>query len=330
LDYAECMRASRLISILTTLQAKGHVTAQALADECEVSLRTIYRDVDALSAAGIPVYSERGSGGGYRLLNGYRTRLNGLSSAEAEALFLAGLPRQTTDMGLGPVIATAQAKLLAAMPEEIRAGAERIRSRFHLDAPSWFREGESVAHLPLVADAVWREQPIFIRYRSWKGEKERRVEPLGIVQKGGAWYLVGQVEGSARTYRISRILELKVLDEQFARPEPFDLERYWTDSTHRLDAELYPNKATLRISPWGARMMESILPFHVRSEAEIGEPDESGWRVVTLPVAPMRWAPYELLRFGAEAEVLGPPELRARMAEVAGSLRNLYRYSNSS
>jgi predicted DNA-binding transcriptional regulator YafY len=187
-----------------------------------------------------------------------------------------------------------------------------------------------VAHLPLVADAVWREQPIFIRYRSWKGEKERRVEPLGIVQKGGAWYLVGQVEGSARTYRISRILELKVLDEQFARPEPFDLERYWTDSTHRLDAELYPNKATLRISLWGAKMMESILPFHVRSEAEIGEPDESGWRVVTLPVAPMRWAPYELLRFGAEAEVLGPPELRARMAEVAGSLGNLYRYSNSS
>lgn len=318
------MRASRLLSILTTLQAKGRVTAQALAEECEVSLRTIYRDVDALSAAGIPVYSERGSGGGYRLLDGYRTRLNGISSAEAEALFLAGLTRQTADMGLGPVVATAQTKLLAAMPAEIRAGAERMRSRFHLDAPSWFGEGESLERLPLVADAVWRERPIRIRYRSWKAEKERRVEPLGIVLKGGAWYLVGQVEGSVRTYRISRILGLEVLDERFTRPDPFDLEAYWTDNTRRLDAELHPNEATLRLSPWGLKMMDTVLPAYVRAGASIGEPDESGWRMVTLPVASVRWASHELLRFGAEAEVLGPPDLRARMADIIGSLGAVY------
>ena len=319
------MRASRLLSILTTLQAKGRVTAQALADENEVSLRTIYRDVDALSAAGIPVYSERGSSGGYRLLDGYRTRLNGLSPVEAEALFLTGLSRQTADMGLGPVVATAQTKLLAAMPAEIRAGAERMRSRFHLDAPSWFGEGESLAHLPLVADAVWRERPIRIRYRSWKAEKERRVEPLGIVLKGGAWYLVAQVEGSVRTYRISRILNLEVLDEQFTRPEPFDLEDYWTDNTRRLDAELHPNQAMLRLSPWGLKMMDTILPAFSRAGAGIGDPDESGWRVVTLPVASVRWAAHELLRFGAEAEVLGPPDLRARMAEIVASLAAVYR-----
>ena len=319
------MRASRLLSILTTLQAKGRVTAQALADECEVSLRTIYRDVDALSAAGIPIYSERGSAGGYRLLGGYRTRLNGLSSAEAEALFLAGLTRQTADMGLGPVVATAQTKLLAAMPSEIRAGAERMRSRFHLDAPSWFGEGESLERLPIVADAVWRERPIRIRYRSWKAEKERRVEPLGIVLKGGAWYLVGQVENSVRTYRISRILELEVLDEPFSRPDPFDLEAYWTESTRRLDAELHPNEARLRLSPWGVKMMDSILPAYARAGASIGEPDGSGWSVVTLPVPSVRWATHELLRFGAEAEVLGPPELRARMAEVIASLGDVYR-----
>jgi len=318
------MRASRLLSILTTLQAKGRVTAQALADECEVSLRTIYRDVDALSAAGIPVYSERGSGGGYRLLDGYRTRLNGLSSAEAEALFLAGLTRQTADMGLGRVVATAQTKLLAAMPAEIRAGAERMRSRFHLDAPGWFGESESPAHLPLVADAVWRERPIRIRYRSWKAEKERRVEPLGIVHKGGAWYLVGQVEGSVRTYRISRILDLDILDERFTRPEPFDLEAYWADNTRRLDAELHPNEATLRLSPLGLEMMDAIMPAYARAGASIREPDESGWRMVTLPVASVRWAAHELLRFGAEAEVLGPPELRARMAEIVGSMGAVY------
>jgi predicted DNA-binding transcriptional regulator YafY len=319
------MRASRLLSILTTLQAKGRVTAQALADECEVSLRTIYRDVDALSAAGIPVYSERGSAGGYRLLNGYRTRLNGLSAAEAEALFLAGLNRETADLGLAGVAASARTKLLAAMPAEVRAGADRIRSRFHLDAPAWFGEGESLDHLPTVADAVWRERPIRIRYRSWTAERERRVEPLGIVLKGGAWYLVGRVEASVRTYRISRILHLEVLDEPFARPEPFDLESYWSDSTRRLDAELHPHEATVRFSPRAMRMIESILPAYVRGNAVIGAPDADGWRTARMPVATPEHAVAELLRFGPEIEILAPPELRVHMAATVARLAETYR-----
>lgn len=318
------MRASRLLSILTTLQAKGRVTAQALAEECEVSIRTIYRDVDALSAAGIPVYSERGTGGGYRLLDGYRTRLNGLSPAEAEALLLAGLTHQTAQLGLGPAAATARTKLLAAMPEPLRAGATRIRSRFHLDAPSWFGEGESLTHLPQVAEAVWSDRVIRIRYRSWKGEKARRVEPLGIVQKGGAWYLAGQVEGSVRTYRISRILELEVLDEHFSRPEAFDLEAFWASTTRRFDAELHPTRATLRLSPAGVEMMESLLPAYSRSAVELGDPDARGWRIATMPVGAISWAPHELLRFGPEAEVIGPPELRARMTEVIASVARIY------
>lgn len=318
------MRASRLLSILTTLQAKGHVTAQALAEECEVSIRTIYRDVDALSAAGIPVYSERGTGGGYRLLDGYRTRLNGLSAAEAEALLLAGLTHQTAQLGLGPAAATARTKLLAAMPEPLRAGATRVQSRFHLDAPSWFGEGESLTHLPQVAEAVWSDRVIRIRYRSWKGEKTRRVEPLGIVQKGGAWYLVGQIDGSVRTYRISRILDLAVLDETFARPAAFDLADYWTRNTRRLNAELHPTRATLRLSPAGVEMMDTLLPAYSRSAVELGEPDVTGWRLVTVPVGGIGWAPHELMRFGAEAEVIGPPELRARMAEVVASVARIY------
>lgn len=318
------MRASRLLSILTTLEARGRVTAQALAEECEVSLRTVYRDVDALSAAGIPIYSERGSGGGYRLLDGYRTRLNGLSPIEAEALFLSGLTRQTADMGLGAVVATAQTKLLAGMPAEIRAGAERMRSRFHLDAPTWFNDGETLAHLPLVADAVWRERPIRIRYRSWKAERERRIEPLGIVLKGGAWYLVGQGEGSVRTYRISRIRDLEVLEERFTRPEPFDLEVYWTENIQRLDAELHPNLAIVRLSPWAIKLMEAFLSPYVRGAAEIGEPDNEGWRVVTLPTCSIQQAAAEFLRFGTELEVLAPAELRTRMAEIAGELSTLY------
>jgi predicted DNA-binding transcriptional regulator YafY len=317
------MRASRLLSILTTLQAKGHVTAQALAEECEVSLRTIYRDVDALSAAGIPIYSERGSNGGYKLLAGYRVRLNGLSSTEAEAMFLAGLTRQAADLGLGAVAASARKKLLAALPEEMRSGA--MRARFHFDAPAWFAEGESLAHLPLVADAVWNEHPIRMYYQSRKAEKERRVEPLGIVLKGGAWYLVAQMDGIARTYRISRIRELEVLDERFEYPEAFDLEAYWTESIRHYEAELHPNRAEIRLSPLGIKMMDEFLPPYARAGAVVSkEADEQGWRQVTLSVGSLAHASIEILRFGVDAEVLGPPELRAKLAEIVSTLAKVY------
>jgi predicted DNA-binding transcriptional regulator YafY len=311
------MRASRLLSILMTLQARGRVTAQSLADECAVSLRTIYRDVDALCAAGVPVHSERGSEGGYRLLDGYRTRLNGLSSQEAEALFLAGLPGPVQALGLGAVMAGAQTKLLAALPAELRSTAERMRSRFHLDAPAWFSDADQPANLPLIARAVWEQHPLQIRYQSWKAEKFRRIEPLGIVLKSGAWYVVGRVG--------TRILELSLLDETFERPLAFDLAAYWQDSTQRLSEEMHANEATLRLSPWGMQMLEVFTSPFARSAAKIGEPDPvDGWRTVTLPVGSMRQACAELLRFGTEAEVLAPPELRACMGEVAAALHRRY------
>jgi predicted DNA-binding transcriptional regulator YafY len=319
------MRASRLLSILMMLQARGRVTAQVLADDNEVSLRTIYRDIDALSAAGVPVYSERGSDGGYRLLDGYRTRLNGLSAQEAEALFMTGLSGPAADLGLGAVMAAAQLKLLAAMPAELRASAERMRSRFHLDAPAWFGEAEQPAHLQLIASAVWEQRPIQIRYRSWKAEKLRRVEPLGIVLKSGAWYVVGQVEGSVRIYRISRILDLAVLDERFERPEAFDLGGYWLDSTRRLEQELHQGKATVRLSPWSVKMLGAFLSSFVRAGTQIGEEaDAEGWLIATLPIGSVRQAAVELLRFGAEVEVLEPPELRLKMSEIAARLSGIY------
>ncbi|MBR0666624.1 YafY family transcriptional regulator [Roseomonas hellenica] len=320
------MRASRLLSILTTLQARGRVTAQALADDCEVSLRTIYRDIEALSAAGIPVYSERGSEGGYRLLDGYRVRLNGLSPQEAEALFLTGLSGPAADLGLGAVMAAVQVKLLAALPQELRMGAERMRARFHLDAPAWFGEAEQPAHLPAIADAVWRQRPIRIRYRSWKAEKERRVEPLGIVLKSGAWYLAGQVEGSVRTYRIARILDLASLDGHFERPRDFDLAAFWKATTERLDAELHPGTAKLRLSSLGVKLLAAFSSPYVRAGTRIeAAADADGWRIATLPIGTLWEAVVDCLRLGAEAEVLDPPELRAKMAEVAAGMTALYR-----
>ncbi len=319
------MRASRLLSILTTLQARGRVTATELAAACEVSLRTIYRDVEALGAAGIPVQSERGSEGGYRLLDGYRTRLNGLSAREAEALFMIGLSGPATDLGLGSVMAAAHDKLLSAMPASLRAGAEQMRMRFHLDAPTWFAQAEQPPHLRPIAGAVWEQRPVRIRYQSWHAEKTRVVEPLGIVLKGGAWYLVGQVDGGARTYRISRILDLDILDRRFERPAAFDLESYWKAGTQRLEEDLHRNQATVRLSPLGVRMIEAFLSPFVQAAIRLeDDADADGWRKAVMPVGSTRQACAALLPFGAEVEALEPPELRDMMIAMATAMKALY------
>jgi predicted DNA-binding transcriptional regulator YafY len=164
------MRASRLLSILTTLQARGRVTAPELAEACEVSVRTIYRDIDALAAAGIPVYADRGAEGGYRLLDGYRVRLNGLSPPEAEALFMAALPGPAAALGLDAAMVAAQNKVIAALPASLRGNAGRMQGRFHLDAPNWFGEAEEPVHLRAIAGALLRDTLIKIRYRSWRAE----------------------------------------------------------------------------------------------------------------------------------------------------------------
>ncbi len=320
------MRASRLINILTTLQARGLVTAETLAEENEVSVRTIYRDIDALSLAGIPVYSERGSDGGYRLLDGYRVRLNGMSQAEAEAMFLSGLPGAAADLGLGSLMAGAQKKMTAALPEELRQSAAKMQAKFYLDAPTWFGENEQPLHLQAIADAVWNSKRIRMRYRAWKSEKNREAEPLGVVLKGGAWYMAAKVEESVRTYRIARILDLVVTEDRFDRPGDFDLASYWNENTRRLEEELHPNTATLRLSPWGLTMLQHNSPAFVRSRMELSEEaDKDGWRTVRLPVATNRHAVSELLRLGADVEVLEPADLRAAMGDEVRRLVDRYR-----
>src|SRR6202012_1818938 len=190
------MRASRLLTILMTLQARGRVTARELAEECEVAIRTIYRDIDALSLSGVPVYADRGAEGGYRLLDGYKTRVNGLTPQEAEALFLGGLPGAAADLGLGAVMAAAQLKLLTALPAELRRSAETMRMRFHLDAPGWFSRADQVPHLQQITKAVWNQTPLRIGYRSWTRKATHEIEPLGVVLKSGLWYVVAAVGGS--------------------------------------------------------------------------------------------------------------------------------------
>jgi predicted DNA-binding transcriptional regulator YafY len=315
-----------MLSILTTLQARGQVTAPELAKANEVSVRTIYRDIDALAAAGVPVYADRGAEGGYRLLDGYRVRLNGLSPGEAEALFMAGLPGPAAALGLEPAMIAAQTKLMAALPEKLRPNANRMQQRFHLDAPNWFGENEEPAHLRTIASAVLRENLIEIRYQSWKAEKRRRVAPLGLVLKGGSWYLAGLVDGSVRTYRVARVLDCTALDAPFTRPADFDLAAYWRASIERLESELHPNEATVRLSPLGLKLFDALAHPYVKARLQLAETaDADGWRTATLPVGKTQWhAATELLRLGAEVEVIAPPELRQTMAELTGAMAARY------
>jgi predicted DNA-binding transcriptional regulator YafY len=318
------MRASRLLTILMTLQVRGQVTARALAAECEVTQRTIYRDIDALSAAGVPVYAERGPEGGYRLLDGYKTRVNGLTSQEAEALFLGGLPGPAAELGLGSVMAAAQLKLLTALPTELRRSAETLRARFHLDAPGWFNRADETPHLPQIAEAVWSQRPIEIGYRTWPAGMLRQIEPLGIVLKSGLWYVVAAARGRLRTYRVSRILSLTLVDGRFERPADFDLGEHWKASSSRYEEDLLRSQAVVRVSPRGLELMFAWTATEAAARAA-GSPDAAGWREVVLPIESLDRATADMLRFGAEVEVLAPDALRERVADSIRAMIGLYR-----
>ncbi|WP_405358775.1 YafY family transcriptional regulator [Kitasatospora sp. NBC_00085] len=322
------MRAGRLISLLLLLQNRGRMTAHQLADELEVSVRTVYRDVEALAAAGIPLYGDAGHGGGYQLLDGYRTRLTGLTADEAQAVFLAGLPGPAAELGLGEVLAAAELKLRAALPAELREQAGRIQERFHLDAPGWYGNVDETPHLAAVAAAVWGRHAVRVRYRRWKAptEVERRLEPYGLVLKAGRWYLVaGAGGGSARTYRVDQILELHPLEERFEPPAGFDLAAHWRDRLADFHARLHTAEAVVRLSPRGAaRVREQLGHAAGRAVAEGGVVEADGWTRAAVPIESLDHAHGEFLKLGADVEVLEPPALRARLAATVRELADRY------
>jgi predicted DNA-binding transcriptional regulator YafY len=319
------MRASRLLSILLLLQTRGRMTARALADEFEVSIRTVYRDIDDLSAAGVPVYADRGPTGGFQLLDGYRTRLTGLSPAEAEAIFLSGLPGPAADLGLGDAMAAARLKLLAALPDQRREGAGRVAARFHLDPVAWYRNAETAVILPALAEAVWNTLRIRIRYESWSDIVDRELDPLGLVLKAGTWYLVALAGGRPRTYRVSAIQTFELAGTDFVRPANFDLAAYWTAWARDFETRLYQGEATLRLSPKGSKKLLLLPPAVSEMAARTaGLPDEEGWIRVDIPIESIDHAANEILALGVEVEVLAPPELREKMMEIAAQLGAIY------
>jgi predicted DNA-binding transcriptional regulator YafY len=320
------MRASRLLSLLMLLQARGRVSAQALAEALEVSVRTIHRDVDELSAAGVPIWADRGRLGGFQLQPGWRTRVDGLTAPEAQAMFLGGLPGPAAELGLGEAMASAQLKLLAALPDGWREDARRVSARFHLDPIDWYRGPSATDHLPAIAQAVWSERRLALRYESWKGEVRRRVDPLGLVLKAGVWYLAARVGNGVRTYRLSNILELEVGDESFERPADFDLAAWWLASTRRFEKELAVGTAQLRVSAAGMKALRDLgAAVAQAAEASASAADEAGWRRVTIPIESIPHAAREVLRLGAQAEVLKPAALRRELLERLEVIAAFYR-----
>jgi predicted DNA-binding transcriptional regulator YafY len=311
------VKSSRLLSILLLLQTRGRMTAAQLAEALEVSVRTVYRDVEALSTAGVPLYGDAGHAGGYRLLGGYRTRLTGLTSDEAEALFLAGVPGPAAELGLGPVLAAAQLKVRAALPTELREHADRISGRFHLDAPGWYTDVDETPFLHTVAEAVWNNRVLYAIYRRWREptDVERRLEPYGLVLKAGRWYVVAGP--GPRTFRVDQILKLttSTSDEEFTRPEGFDLAAYWTAHQRDFHDRLYRSEAVVRLAP-GATLARAV-PVNGRTE-------QDGWTLMSVPIESVEHAHGEFLRLGTDIEVLSPPELRDRIAHTVAELTERY------
>jgi predicted DNA-binding transcriptional regulator YafY len=313
------MRAERLVALLFTLQSRRSATIAELAAALEVSERTMHRDIAALQATGVPVWTETGRNGGVRLMDGWRTRLDGLTSREAVAIFAMGVPRALTELGLGTAVSAAHAKVSATLPAPLREQAQHVAQRFHLDAPGWFRKEDETEHLAEVARAVWEQHRTHITYGRGDQTVERVLDPLGLVLKAGVWYLVARIDSSIRTYRVNRITAVEQLDETFERPTDFDLASWWQQSSAQFERSLQRVRVRVRLSPVGVRALPSIMDAGLATQAleQAGPPGEDGWREVELGLERPDIAAGQLLGLGIEVEILEPAAVRAAFADAA-------------
>jgi predicted DNA-binding transcriptional regulator YafY len=316
------MRADRLVSILLLMQVNRRITARELAKRLEVSERTIHRDMEALGAAGVPVVADRGNGGGWSLMEAYKTNLTGLNHAEIQALFLSQPPQLLSDLGLHQAAEGGLIKLLAALPSMSRRGAEYAQQRIHIDTAGWRNTPESVACLPVLQEAIWQERKLQFLYERADCEPSERVaDPLGLVAKGSIWYLVAAVGGEPRTYRVSRIREARATEQPAERPAGFDLAAYWRQSAVEFQASLPRFYATIRIAPSASRWMN--YPGRA-SRVERSEPDADGWTKLDMRFDAEEEACQFALSLGAQAEVLEPASLRERVIASAKDLLEHY------
>jgi predicted DNA-binding transcriptional regulator YafY len=303
------MRADRLLSILLLLQMHSRLTARHLAKRLEVSERTIHRDMEALGAAGVPVMADRGVGGGWRLIDGYRANVSGLTESEVQALFVTRPSRLLADLRLDKASEAALVKLLSVLPAVNRRGAEMARQRIHIDVTGWNRAREPVPHLPLLQMAVWSDHRLRIAYEREGCAVERVVDPLGLVAKGSVWYLVAAVDGSIRSYRVSRIRDAAVLDDTFVRPADFDLAAFWEHSAETFRERLPRFPVVARVRPDALPLLQLMMRF--------GAIDAISGDLVTMHFDSEEVARVTLLGFGSAVAVIEPESLRDAIAAEA-------------
>lgn len=318
------MRADRLLSILMLLQVHTRLTTRELAERLEVSERTIHRDMDALSSAGVPVVAERGKGGGWGLLEQYQTTLTGLNLAEIQALFVPKSPHLLADLGWGQAFEAALLKLLAALPAANRQQAELVSQRIHVDPTGWQHWDEEMAAFPVLQAAIWQEWQVFLSYERGNGQRvERLVNPLGLVAKGSVWYLVAAVEEDVRSYRISRVQNAVLLKSHCIRPVGFDLANYWQRSMVEFKANLPYYGVTVRVAPEAMSWLR-YAGYFARIEQMIDTPDADGWIQISLRFDIEKAACAYVLGFGGQMEVIEPLELRDRVLQAAKEAIELY------
>lgn len=320
-----CVRADRLVAIVLLLQARGAMSARQLAAELEVSTRTILRDVEALGAAGVPVYTERGASGGIRLLEGYRTDLTGLSAGEAEALFLMGIPGPLDELGLGSSLDAARRKVLAALPPAGRDNAERVRQRIHVDATDWDTERRPLDWLATITRALWAERRVALRYvRADNRTVVRHVDPLGLVLKAGQWYLVAWAGRWTATFRVSRVVHAEVLDDMVRRPPEFDLTAYWDAFLRDFDRRRTPLRVRIRVGAGAVDLLPRALGEPVRTKLADAPAGDDGSVEIELRFDSLDDARVQLAGFGTAITVVDPPALRDEMVRVARDLLDVY------
>jgi predicted DNA-binding transcriptional regulator YafY len=320
------MRADRLLSLLMLLQTRGQMSARELADELEVSERTIYRDITALSSSGVPVYASRGPGGGVRLIEEYRTTLTGLTPEETRALFMLSIPAPLMQLGLGEKFKGALLKLSAALPDTRRLDEALTRQRIHLDSSWWFQSEQEVPCLQTLQQALFQDQrlKIKVRWEFFSTEFEQIAEPYGLVAKANVWYLVYGRGGNPQVRRVSQIVEAEILPDCFTRPAEFDLEEFWENWCR--DYESQPGfMAKVRVSPQAIPLLTEYVGDRLhRRLAQEQAAEVDGWVTLNLPFESFVTARTRLLGLGRAVEVLEPQTLRKSLIDFAEQIVAFY------
>lgn len=320
------MRADRLLSLMMLLQTRGRMSARLLAEELEVCERTIYRDIVALSTAGVPIYGEAGPEGGYQLLDSYRTTLTGLSEGEARALFILNMPGPLSKLGLSHDLKGAMLKLISALPESRRQDEERVRQRYYIDSSWWSQVEEPLPHLQAIQQAIWEDRKMVITYIPlFDVQIERKVDPYGLAAKSGTWYLVFARAGRVRARRVVDLLDARLCEENFVRPEDFNLGAFWKNWCTE-EADSYSGyQVTVRVSKKAIPALIRHFGSKVRDQLPKAPESEDGSLVLILRYRWIDDARDHLLTFGSSIEVLEPFALRASIADYSEQTARLYR-----